>query len=143
MSLPVFIATLGPLGYVRRLPGTVGSAVGLGIAWLLSPSPAAQAAACAAVIALGVWSSGRASVSLGLKDPPMVIIDEVAGMMLSVALLPATKWVYLAGFLLFRFFDIFKPWPIRRLEQLPGSWGIMADDLLAGLLANGLLRLAF
>lgn len=135
------IATVGGIGRVPRLPGTVASVVGAGLAWWLSPNPAMQIAGCLAVTALGFWSAGPAARAMGVKDPPAVVIDEVAGMMISLVLLPATWKIYLAGFLLFRFLDIFKPGPIRRLEHLPGGVGIMADDLLAGVVANLLLRL--
>jgi len=117
---------------------------------------------------LGVWSSSRAATYAGLKDPQHVVIDEVSGMHLTLVLaimplglptglLPADEatdfglysalsllnWKYLLlGFILFRVFDIWKPWPIRRLEKLPGGWGIMADDWMAGIYAAILLRVA-
>ena len=117
---------------------------------------------------LGVWSSSRAAIFAGLKDPQYVVIDEVSGMHLTLVLaimpvglptglLPADEatvfglysafsllnWKYLLlGFILFRVFDIWKPWPIRRLEKLPGGWGIMADDWMAGIYAAILLRVA-
>ncbi len=117
---------------------------------------------------LGVWSSSRVAAFAGLKDPQHVVIDEVSGMHLTLVLaimpvglptglLPADEasvfglysalsllnWKYLSlGFILFRVFDIWKPWPIRRLEQLPGGWGIMADDWMAGIYAAILLRVA-
>lgn len=134
------IATVGGIGRVPRLPGTVASVVGAGLAWWLSPNPTAQIVGCLVVTALGFWSAGPAARAMGVKDPPAVVIDEVAGMMISLALLPVTWKLYLAGFLLFRILDIFKPGPIRRLERLSGSAGIMADDLLAGLLTNLLLQ---
>ncbi len=135
------VATVGGIGRVPRLPGTVASVVGVGLAGWLSPNPVWQIAGCIAVTALGFWSAGPAAKAMGMKDPPAVVIDEVAGMMIGLALLPAGWKLYLAGFLLFRILDIFKPWPIGRLERLPGGVGIMADDLLAGLLTNLLLRL--
>jgi phosphatidylglycerophosphatase A len=117
---------------------------------------------------IGVWSSSRAAAFTGLKDPQYVVIDEVSGMHLTLILaivplglpthlLPADdasvfalyaalsllNWKYLLlGFILFRVFDIWKPWPIRRLEKLPGGWGIMADDWMAGIYAAILLRVA-
>jgi phosphatidylglycerophosphatase A len=116
----------------------------------------------------GVWSSSRAAIHSGLEDPQYVVIDEVSGMHLTLVLaivpvglpthlLPAAdpsvfalyfafsllNWKYLLlGFILFRVFDIWKPWPIRRLEKLPGGWGIMADDWMAGIYAAILLRVA-
>ena len=117
---------------------------------------------------IGVWSSSRVAEYASLKDPQYVVIDEVSGMHLTLVLaimplglpthlLPADdatvfalysalsllNWKYLlAGFVLFRVFDIWKPFPIRRLEKLPGGWGIMADDWMAGVYAAILLRLA-
>jgi phosphatidylglycerophosphatase A len=135
------IATVGGIGRLPRLPGTVASAVGAGLAWFLSPNPAGQIAGCVVVTALGFWSAGPTAKQMGVKDPPAVVIDEVAGMMLALLLLPADWRVYGAGFLLFRFLDIFKPLGLRRLERFPGSVGIMLDDLAAGLLGN-LLMLA-
>jgi phosphatidylglycerophosphatase A len=117
---------------------------------------------------LGVWSSSRVSDFAGIEDPQYVVIDEVSGMQLTLMLgimplaLPTRlvpgdeasvfalysafsllNWKYLLlGFILFRVFDIWKPWPIRRLEKLPGGWGIMADDWMAGVYAAILLRVA-
>ncbi len=117
---------------------------------------------------IGVWSSSRAATYAGLKDPQYVVIDEVSGMQLTLVLaimpvglptglMPADEatvfglysafsllnWKYLLlGLILFRVFDIWKPWPIRRLEKLPGGWGIMADDWMAGIYAAILLRVA-
>ena len=117
---------------------------------------------------VGVWSSARVSEYAGQKDPQYVVIDEVSGMFLTLVLaimplglptrlLPSDEasvfalysafsllnWKYLlAGLILFRVFDIWKPWPVRRLENLPGGWGIMADDWMAGVYAAILLRLA-
>lgn len=134
------IATFGGIGRVPRVPGTAGSAAGLALAWALSADPVWQLAGCAAVAALGFWSSGPAARSMGLKDPSSIVIDEVAGMMIGLLLLPVSWKLYAAGFLLFRFFDILKPWPVRELEKLPGSWGIMLDDLAAGAITQLLLR---
>lgn len=134
------IATVFSLGFVPYVPGTAGSLVGLLLAGMLSGNPTCQIAGVLTVSALGFWSAGPAARAMGAKDPRAVIIDEVAGMMLALAALPATWRVYLAGFLLFRFLDIVKPLGLRRVERLPGSWGIMLDDLLAGLLVQVLLR---
>ena len=135
------IATVGGLGYSPVAPGTIGSAVGLGMAWILSGNPSQQMIGCLVASGLGFWSSGPTARLLGEKDAQPIIIDEVAGMMIGVVLLPATWKIYLAGFLLFRVLDIFKPGPIGRLERLPGGVGIMADDLLAGVVTHLLLRL--
>jgi phosphatidylglycerophosphatase A len=118
--------------------------------------------------AFGVWSGSRVADYAGVKDPQYVVVDEVSGMHLTLLLaimpvglptrllpsddalgfafysgLSLLNWKYLLlGFILFRVFDIWKPWPIRRLEKLPGGWGIMADDWMAGIYAAILLRVA-
>ena len=134
------IATVGGLGRSPVAPGTLGSAVGLGIAWILSGNPLQQFIGCFAAIVLALWSSGPTARAMGEADPKSVIIDEVAGMMVAVAALPAAWPVYLIGFLLFRFLDVVKPPPLRQMQNLPGSWGIVLDDLGAGLAANLILR---
>jgi phosphatidylglycerophosphatase A len=119
------------------------------------------------LVAIGVWSASRAAAYAGIEDPQFVVIDEVAGQHLTLLLplipialphftshmdfstfaiffaLSLVNWKYLLlGFILFRVFDIWKPWPLRRLEKLPGGWGIMADDWMAGIYAAILLRIA-
>jgi phosphatidylglycerophosphatase A len=77
---------------------------------------------------------------LGLKDPGIVVVDEVVGQWVSLLLLPLTPVTVALGFLLFRLLDVVKPWPARDFERLPGGWGIMADDVMAGIYANLLVR---
>ena len=134
------IATVGGLGFCPIAPGTVGSAVGLGIAWILSGSGMQQAIGCLVAIGLALWSAGPTAKAMGDADPRPVIIDEVAGMMVALAALPVRWPVYLAAFVLFRFLDVVKPPPIRRIESLPGSVGIVGDDLVAGLVTNVMVR---
>jgi len=136
------IATIGGLGFLPVAPGTAGSVVGVFLAWILSGSAPAQGIGCLAAIGLGLWSAGPVSKVLGDPDPSPVIIDEVAGMMVGLFALPVTWKMYLGSFLLFRFLDVFKPFGLRRLEDLPGSWGIMSDDLGAGLATNLILHAA-
>ena len=88
---------------------------------------------------LGVWVAGEAERLFGIKDAAPIVIDEIAGMLLTYYAVPMALLPLLVGFVCFRFFDILKPLP--QLEQLPGGWGIMFDDLFAGLLAQGCLRL--
>ncbi len=135
------IATVGGLGYFPIASGTLGSAVGVGLLWILSGGSMQQVIGTLAAIGLGFWSAGPVARAMKDPDPRPIIIDEVAGMMLALVFLPVRWPIYLAGFLLFRLLDIVKPGPIRRLERLPGSWGIMLDDLLAGLLTNGILHM--
>ena len=134
------IATLGPIGYLPKIPGTAGSLVGLGILFLLKENPLWQAIGCLVAIGLALWSAGPIAKKMGSADPHQIVIDEMAGIMVALATLPATWKVYLSGLLLFRFFDIVKPPPIRQLQRLPGSFGIVLDDLLAGLATQLSLR---
>ena len=133
------VATLFGIGRVPFMPGTLGSIAGAGISWWLAGQPRLQAAACAAVILLALWSAGSAERILGKKDPSCIVIDEVAGMMVAVLFLPAAGAAYGVGFVLFRFLDIVKPPPLRWFQRLPGSWGILLDDLLAGLMVRSIL----
>ncbi len=90
----------------------------------------------------GVLASTEAEKLLGEKDPHKVVIDELVGFLVTMAFVPSGTPYIIAGFLLFRLFDIWKPWPIRGLQALPGGWGIMIDDVLAGVYANVLLQIA-
>ncbi|MBA4377090.1 MAG: phosphatidylglycerophosphatase A [Gemmatimonas sp.] len=133
-------ATFFGTGLAPFAPATVAS-LGVAVLWgLASPVPvAAQVGLLALVVALGVPAAGWMERRHG-KDPHRVVCDEVAGMLVTYFGL-TTGWAgWLAGFAWFRVFDIAKPFPIRRLEALPGGWGIMADDLLAGVYAHLLLR---
>jgi phosphatidylglycerophosphatase A len=159
------LATCG-VGYLPLAPGTWGSLVGVGL-YLLARAASARvfaSAMCArfgvarieavqtsAVIVLlilitlaGVWAATRAEKLLGRKDPRAVVIDEVAGQLIAFAFVPFASgaWVVVVGFVAFRLFDIWKPYPIRRLESLEAGLGIMADDVLAGFYAATLVALA-
>jgi phosphatidylglycerophosphatase A len=143
-GLAIHVATIGPIGAVPFAPGTLGAAVGVALTALIRSLPlgppgvrGAIAALAAAVYGLGVWSAGKAEKALGVIDPGPVIIDEVAGQLTAFIFQPVTGWKMLfGGFLLFRFFDVLKPFPARRLEHLPGGWGIMTDDVAAGIYAG-------
>jgi len=122
-------------------PGTAGSLVGVVTFWPLQWLPfAAQLAAVIALFALGVYCSTRTAASTGLKDPGIVVVDEVVGQWIALLLLPFTPAVAALSFFLFRVMDVFKPWPARDLEHLPGGFGIMTDDVMAGVYANLLVR---
>jgi phosphatidylglycerophosphatase A len=139
--VPIALATAFGAGYMPVAPGTLGSAVGL-LLWVLLPASAwAQAIAIALVVVVGTWSAGVAERHFGRHDPGQVVIDEVAGMLVTLFLNPASWFSAVSGFLLFRAADIFKPFPARRFERLPGGLGIMADDVMAGIYANLGLRL--
>ncbi len=132
------IATAFGTGRLPIAPGTFGSLWGLLFAWALfrAGGHLAVLAGLACVTGAGFWSSAEPERRFGSADPQRVVIDEVAGQMLSLLFLEPTAFHMLLGFALFRLFDIVKPYPGRRLESLPGSSGIMADDLLAGVYAN-------
>lgn len=140
-QLAVWIATVAGTGYFPVAPGTVGSAVGTGLVallWWQSPSRREQmvilAGAIVVVYFLGVWAATEAEKHFGRTDPGQVVIDEVAGQFATLFCAPQNNWKWLlGGFLLFRIFDIIKPFPARQAEQLHGGWGIMTDDVIAGL----------
>ena len=142
-SFAVLVATAGGAGRVPIAPGTAGSAVGLALYLLSRNAPGIwQVGLCLAVIVLGTWASGVAAREFGSKDPGAVVIDEVAGQLVTLLLIPLNVAGAVAGFFIFRLFDIIKPWPANRLESLPGGLGVMADDLMAALYGNLVLRLA-
>jgi phosphatidylglycerophosphatase A len=133
----LFAATAGGSGYVPGAPGTAGSAVGLLLYLPLAAlPPAGYLLAVAGVAGLGVWAADRAGPLFGSKDDRRITVDEVAGMLLALALLPPRIDVAAAAFLLFRLLDVTKPPPARAAESLPGGVGVVADDLVAGLYAN-------
>ena len=123
-------------GLSRWAPGTVGSAVAV-LLWLgfltLSPAWTTQLGAVILAIPLCIRAAGWAARRLGRKDPGCIVSDELAGQWIALLAAPATWPWWLAAFVLFRTFDIAKPWPMRRLEQLPGGVGIVVDDIAAGL----------
>ena len=139
----VLLATCGGIGYVPVAPGTAGSLVGLACYGLvrLGGDEWAQLALLVAVAAAGVWSSAAAERHFGRTDPGTIVIDEVAGMLLTLLWVPVTWTGAFAAFALFRLFDIVKPFPVRRTERLGGGWGVMADDLAAGVYAHVALRI--
>ena len=138
----MFLASFGYVGYFPIAPGTAGSAAALPLFYLLrwSGIPYIELAAIVAVFAIGVWAASGTEAALGRKDPGIVVIDEVLGMLITLALLPVSIWGVLAGFLFFRVFDVIKPYPAAQLEHLHGGPGIMADDAVAGLYSYLLLR---
>jgi phosphatidylglycerophosphatase A len=116
-------------------PGTAGSLVTLIALWLIPFNRPALIGTLVAVTALGMWAASRVERVLGTKDPGVIVIDEVAGMLLSVLTLPRTVPVLLTAFLLFRLFDIWKPFPARESQSFSGGLGVMLDDLIAGVYA--------
>jgi phosphatidylglycerophosphatase A len=141
--LAVFLASVAYCGYFPIAPGTAGSAAGLVIYLLVwwTHSPMLEAGLIAVTFAAGVWSATRAETFFGATDPGQVVIDEVLGMLVTLAFIPVGWSAALAGFFIFRVFDIIKPYPANRLEKLHGGFGIMADDAMAGIYSNLVLRL--
>ncbi len=135
---PVHFLALGfGAGLAPFAPGTFGSLVGLGIALALAPLGFGWnlAATLAAVVA-GVWICGESARRLGVHDHPAIVWDEVAGMMIAMLAAPDSWWGAVLAFVLFRIFDIAKPWPIREIDHgMRGGAGIMLDDVLAGVFA--------
>ena len=135
------VATVVYVGYAPLAPGTAGAAVAAMLYWILPESDAAMGLIALFILILsGVWASSRAEKIYG-KDASKIVVDEFAGFFVAVLLLPKTLFVVVLGFFLFRFFDIVKPYPIRAAERLKGGLGVMADDILAGILTNVILRI--
>lgn len=158
------VATCG-VGLIPLAPGTWGSLVGIGLylaaravsvqafvyaearGWSTPPLESLQTTLVLLLLLVmtiaGVWAATRCESLLSRKDPGAVVVDEVIGQVLTFVFLPINVgvWALVAGFLAFRMFDIWKPYPIRRLESLEGGLGIMADDVLAGIYAATLLSL--
>jgi len=142
-TLSLMIATFGYVGFAPVAPGTVGSVAALALyaAVRWSGSSLIEAMVIAVVFAAGVWAATQTEKILGISDPGPVVIDEVLGMLITLASLPLGWGGVAAGFVLFRFFDVVKPYPAGRLESAPGGWGIMLDDAMAGVYAHLALRL--
>jgi phosphatidylglycerophosphatase A len=135
---PVHCLALGfGAGLAPVAPGTFGSLVGLAFALALAPLGLAwNLAAVAVAVVAGIWICGESARRLGVHDHPAIVWDEVAGMMITMLAAPDAWWGAPLAFVLFRLFDIAKPWPIREVDHgLGGGTGIMLDDVLAGLFA--------
>jgi len=144
-----FFATGGGVSllpyYFRSTQTHTGAGLfGTLLAWALLPllpgSPFFQGIFLLLFLLLSVWVSGKAERLLQSHDDPRIVIDEIIGYWITMAFLPRILWVTLLGVLLFRLFDVWKPGPIRRLGELPGGWGVVMDDVLAGIFANLLLQ---
>lgn len=127
------IATFLFIGYLPFMPGTWGSLAGVLIYLLVRHNIYLFLGVFAALFFLGLYAAGRAEEIFGKKDDKRIVIDEVCGILLLYLLIPPSKLYIIIGFLLFRLFDILKLYPAKRLERLPRSWGIMADDVLSAL----------
>ena len=142
-TLAVSIATCGPFGYAPIAPGTAGSFAALGLFWAVRTwgGPGLELAVLVVVTAVGIWAASEGERQFGKTDPRTVVVDEVAGMLVTLLWLPVGWFGMAVGFFAFRLFDIVKPFPARSAERLHGGLGIMADDLIAGLYAHLTVRL--
>ncbi|HKW53658.1 MAG TPA: phosphatidylglycerophosphatase A [Stellaceae bacterium] len=136
------LATWFGAGLLPWAPGTWGSLAALPFAWAIATllGPAALVVAAAIMFVIGWWAAARVGRASGIADEGSIVIDEVAGQWLTLAVVRPSPATYLLGFLLFRLFDITKPWPARTAERtIPGGLGVMADDIVAGIYAAVLL----
>ncbi len=142
-ELILFIAQGAYAGRFPVAPGTAGTLVGVLIQYAIrNASPLLYVSITLLLCIMGTWAAGRAEILLGRKDSPSIVIDEIAGFLISMFMVPA-GWGYVAaGFALFRLFDIIKPWPLHNLQAAHGGLGIMIDDIGAGIYTNIALQLA-
>ena len=142
-AVVLFISQGAYAGKSPIAPGTAGTVVGVFLYVLMKDlAPGPYAALCALLSVLGIWAAGHAEVILGRKDPSPVVIDEIAGYLVAMFLVPFGWGFVAAGFFVFRIFDIVKPWPLRRFEELHGGLGVMLDDIGAGVYTNIVLQIA-
>jgi phosphatidylglycerophosphatase A len=130
------LATWFGCGLAPYAPGTVGALGAIPLYWLaIRGGRAGVGAAAVAVTLVGVWAASVVARELGKKDPQLVVVDEVAGMLVTMLPMELLSWRAVAvGFVLFRVLDIAKPWPVRDFERFPGGWGIVLDDVVAGVI---------
>ena len=144
-NLVKFTVSFFGIGYIPFMPGTFGSLAGLVIYCLLRNNPVVFYAILFFFALTGFIISGKAEAVFGKKDAKPIVIDEVVGMMTAFVFIPFGLFDLSAVvmFLLFRFFDVIKPYPIKRLEKLPSGWGVMLDDIAAGIYAGLIFQAAF
>jgi len=138
----MLVATCGYLGFVPVAPGTFGSAAGLAMfmGFRAFGSTGVELSAIVALFGIGVWSATVAEGYLGRADPGPVVIDEVVGMLMTLALNPVNLAGAALAFGIFRVLDVAKPWPARRFERLPSGLGVMADDAMVAVYGNVIVR---
>ena len=141
-KIALFIAQGGFSGRMPIAPGTAGTVVGVLLYLLVKDlSSLLYSAVFVTVTLIGTWAAGAADNVLGAMDSPTIVIDEIAGYLLAMFLIPFAWWAVIAGFVLFRFFDILKPWPVNKLQDIPGGPGVMLDDIGAGIYTNVILQI--
>jgi phosphatidylglycerophosphatase A len=142
-SWVLFVAQGAYSGRMPGAPGTAGTLLGVLLYLPISTlSPIGYLSVCVLVGYIGVWAAGEAENLLGQKDAPSIVIDEIVGYFVSMFMVPFSWGLVIAGFVLFRIFDIIKPWPIRKLEGVHGGAGVMLDDIGAGIYTNLILQLS-
>jgi phosphatidylglycerophosphatase A len=140
LKISTIIATLGFTGYLPYAPGTFGSGLGFILVFIVRPDDFILILIFLSLFIIGVFTSHNAEKVLG-NDSKHIVIDELCGYLLTVMFLPKSTWYLLAGFVLFRIFDVVKPPPIKRIEEkISGGLGIMFDDVLAAFYSNVLLQ---
>jgi phosphatidylglycerophosphatase A len=140
--LALFLSTCGYVGYAPFAPGTFGSAAGLAVFYAVrsTGSTAIELMTIVLLFAVGIWSGTAAEHHFGGVDPGPIVLDEVVGMLITLCLLPVSPMGAFVGFLVFRVLDVIKPFPSARFEKLPGGLGVMADDGMAAIYGNLLMR---
>lgn len=139
-----FFALGGGLGLAPKAPGTFGTLLGIPLLFLMPQNLAAYLVVVLVLFAFGVWCCHVCARELGVHDHPGIVWDEVVGYLITMVMLPRTALWVLAGFVVFRIFDIVKPWPISWVDrQVHGGLGIMLDDVLAAVFSVLLLQIAF
>jgi phosphatidylglycerophosphatase A len=140
--LALFLSTCGYVGYAPVAPGTFGSAAGLAVFYAIRSTGSTEVELIAIVVlfAVGIWSGTAAEHHFGGVDPGPIVLDEVVGMLITLALLPVNGMGAFVGFLVFRILDVIKPFPSARFEKLPGGLGVMADDGMAAIYGNLVMR---
>ena len=140
--LALFVSTVGYVGYAPFAPGTFGSAAGLAVFFAVrsAGSMAVEVGVIVALFAIGIWAGTVAEHHFGGVDPGPIVLDEVVGMLVTLCLLPVNGTGALVGFLVFRLLDVVKPFPAARFERLPGGLGVMADDAMAAIYGNLVMR---
>ena len=142
-ALILFLAQGAFAGKSPIAPGTAGTLVGVLLYMgMRNLSPVAYGILCVMLCFLGTFIAGRAELMLGGKDSPSIVIDEIAGYLIALFMVPSSWGAVVAAFIVFRFFDIVKPWPLHRLQDLPGGHGVMLDDIGAGIYTNIALQIA-
>jgi phosphatidylglycerophosphatase A len=138
------IATGFYTGYAPKAPGTAGSLFGLFLYWAIPGSKSVYSLVGIALIFFtGVWAANQVEKETKVHDNQIIVIDEIVGMLITVALFEKTLIWLVVGFLLFRFFDIMKPFPAKSSEKIPHGWGVMMDDVIAGIYSALSLRLIY